>query len=188
MAGTTPSGGSPSPASSPSLRPTTTSPSQLLVNGRFRAEYLLSNGSWYAKPLVDLDVTHIDLDGASESGSGGMALKVNGSGQTVFSATPMVELGTQYGNPNGTLYRPYIRGGATFFDDADFAVLASFEGAPSGVGSFRIATSTDDVVGNVGVGLDVIGVEGASFRLYYEGRFGDTVADHAGGIKGSWPF
>ena len=43
-------------------------------------------------------------------------------------------------------------------------------------------------VGNVGIGMDVIGVEGASFRLYYEGRFGDTVTDHAGGIKGSWNF
>lgn len=60
--------------------------------------------------------------------------------------------------------------------------------APSGVGTFRIATSTDDVVGNVGIGMDVIGVEGTSFRLYYEGRFGDTVTDHAGGIKGSWNF
>jgi len=44
------------------------------------------------------------------------------------------------------------------------------------------------VVGNIGVGMDVIGVAGASFRLYYEGRFGDTVADHAGGIKGTLPF
>jgi len=158
------------------------------VNGRFRAEYLLSNGNWYVKPMVDLDVTHIDLDGASESGGSGMALKVNGSDQTVFSATPMVELGTQYGSSGGTLFRPYVRGGATFFDGADFAVLASFEGAPSGVGSFRIATSTDELVGNVGVGMDVIGVEGASFRLYYEGRFGETVADHAGGIKASWNF
>jgi len=100
----------------------------------------------------------------------------------------MVELGTQFGNPNGTLVRPYVRGGATLFDDPDFVLLASFQGAPSGVGSFRIASSTDDVVGNVGAGMDVIGVEGASFRLYYEGQFGDTVTQHAAGIKGSWNF
>ena len=30
--------------------------------------------------------------------------------------------------------------------------------APSGVGPFRIATATDDVVGNVGGGVDVIGI------------------------------
>ena len=62
------------------------------------------------------------------------------------------------------------------------------EGSPSGVGPFRIATSTDDVLANIGAGLDVIGSEGASFRLYYEGRFGDTVEQHAGGIKASLPF
>jgi hypothetical protein len=100
----------------------------------------------------------------------------------------MVELGAQFGNPNGTLVRPYVKAGATMFDDPDFALLASFEGAPSGVGPFRIAANTDDVVGNVGAGLDVLGVDGTSFRLYYEGRFGDTVEQHAAGIKGSWPF
>jgi hypothetical protein len=41
---------------------------------------------------------------------------------------------------------------------------------------------------NVGAGVDVIGSEGASFRLYYEGRFGGTVEEHAGGIKATLPF
>jgi len=158
------------------------------VDGRLRAEYLFSAGTWYAKPMVDLDATHVSADGATESGAGGVGLKVHGSDETVLSATPMLELGTQFGNPNGTLVRPYVRGGATFFDDPDFVLLASFEGAPSGVGTFRIAANTDDVVGNVGAGFDVIGTDGTSFRLYYEGRFGDTVEQHAAGIKGTLPF
>ena len=86
----------------------------------------------------------------SESGASGVGLKVRGSDETVFSATPMLELGAQFGNPNGTLVRAYVRGGATLFDDQDFVLLASFAGAPSGVGPFRIATNTDDVVSNVG--------------------------------------
>lgn len=158
------------------------------VDGRFRAEYLLSNGSWYAKPMVDLDATHINLGGVRESGAGGAGLNVRGSDETVLSATPALELGTQFGGPNGTLVRPYVRGGVTWFDNPDFVLLASFEGAPSGTGTFRIATTTDDVVADVSAGIDVIGVEGASFRLYYDGRFGDTVTEHAGGIKASWNF
>ena len=113
---------------------------------------------------------------------------MRGNDETVLSASPALELGAQFGEPSGTLVRPYIRGGATFFDDPDFVLLASFEGAPSGVGPFRIATSTDDVLANIGAGVDVIGVRGASLRLYYDGRFGDTVAEHAGGIKASLPF
>jgi outer membrane autotransporter protein len=158
------------------------------VNGRLRAAYQLGSGTWYLKPMVDLDATHISLDGVNETGAGGVGLNVRGNDETVLSATPMLELGAQFGAPYGTLVRPYVRGGATFYDDPDFVVLASFEGAPSGVGPFRIATSTDDLIGNVGAGVDVIGAEGASFRLYYEGRFGDLVEQHAGGIKGTLPF
>ena len=126
----------------------------------------------------------------SESGAGGIGLNVRGNNETVLSATPALELGAQLGGPSGTLVRPYIRGGATFFDDPDFVLLASFEGASSGVGPFRIATATatDDVVGNVGAGVDVIGVGGASFRIYYDGRFSDLIEEHAGGIKASLPF
>ena len=158
------------------------------VDGRFRAAYQLGSGNWYLKPMVDLDATHINLDNVKESGAGGVGLAVRGNDETVFSATPALELGAQFGSPGGTLVRPYVRGGATFFDDPDFVLLASFEGAPGGVGPFRIATSTDDVVADVSAGFDVIGADGASFRLYYDGRFGDTVEEHAGGIKGTWPF
>jgi uncharacterized protein with beta-barrel porin domain len=90
--------------------------------------------------------------------------------------------------PSKTALHPYVRGGATFFDDPDFTLLASFQGAPGSVGPFRIATSTDDVLGNVGAGVDVIGVGGASLRLYYEGQFGDLVEQHGGGVKGTLPF
>ena len=158
------------------------------VNGRFRAAYLFSNGGWYLKPLVDFDATHISLDGVKESGAGGVGLNVRGNDETVFSASPALELGAQFGGPSGTLVRPYIRGGATFFDDPDFVLLASFEGSPSGVGPFRIAANTDELVADLSAGVDVIGSEGASFRLYYDGRFGDTVEEHAGGIKATLPF
>jgi uncharacterized protein with beta-barrel porin domain len=158
------------------------------IDGRFRAAYLLTNGSWYAKPLVDLDATHISLDNVKERGAAGVGLNVRGNDETVLSATPALELGVQFGSPGGTVVRPYVRGGATFFDDPDFVVLASFQGAPSGIGPFRIATATDDVVGNVGAGVDVIDRRGRELKLFYEGRFGDLVADHTGSIKASLPF
>jgi hypothetical protein len=119
----------------------------------------------------------------SEGGADGVGLNVRGNDETVLSATPALEIGAQFGGPGGTLVRPYIRGGATFFDDPDFVLLANFEGSPSGVGPFRIATQTDDVVADVSAGIDVIGTDGASFRLYYDGRFSDLIEEHAGASK-----
>jgi hypothetical protein len=69
-----------------------------------------------------------------------------------------------------------------------FALDASFAAAPGGVGPFRIRTDTDDVVGNVGAGIDLIGPRGAELKLFYEGRFGDLVSEQSGGIKASLPF
>jgi hypothetical protein len=158
------------------------------LNGRFRAAYLLTNGHWYAKPMADFDATRISLDHLSERARGGVGLDVRGNDETVLSATPALELGLQFGSEGGTLFRPYIRGGATFFDDPNFVLLASFEGAPSGVGPFRIGTETDDVVAVIAAGIDVVGVSGASFRLYYDGRFGETVEANEGGIKASLTF
>ena len=158
------------------------------IDGRFRAAYLFTNGSWYAKPLVDFDATRISLDNVNERGAGGASLNVRGNDETVLSATPALELGTQFVTARGTLVRPYLRGGATIFDDPDFVVRASFAGAPSGVGPFRIATATDDLVGNVGAGIDVIDGRGRELKLFYEGRFGDLVEEHAGGVKASLPF
>jgi outer membrane autotransporter protein len=159
-----------------------------VVDGRLRAAYLVDLNGWYLKPMVDLDATRIDLNGVREHGAGGASLKVRGNDETVLSATPALELGTQAVLAGGTYVRPFVRGGATFFDDPEFTILASFEGAPGGIGPFRIRTETDEVIGNLGAGVDFIGPRGGALRLFYEGSFGDLVEEHAAGVKGSLPF
>jgi hypothetical protein len=89
---------------------------------------------------------------------------------------------------NGTLIRPYVRGGATIFDETDFTLKASFAGTPKGVAPFRIRTGIDDVVADVSAGVEVLDLRGASVKLFYDGRFGDTIQENAGGAKASVPF
>lgn len=48
------------------------------IAGGFRAAYLIDNGAWYLKPLVDVSVTHINLDNVTEYGADGASLIVNG--------------------------------------------------------------------------------------------------------------
>jgi uncharacterized protein with beta-barrel porin domain len=140
------------------------------------------------KPQVDLDATRLDLDGTKERGAGGASLVVNGDDQTYLSASPALELGTQFAMANGTLIRPYVRGGATIFDETDFTLTASFAGTPKGVAPFRIRTGIDDVVANVSAGVEVLGVRSASVKLFYDGRFGDTIQENAVGAKAAVPF
>jgi len=65
---------------------------------------------------------------------------------------------------------------------------ASFESAPAGVGPFTINTKLDQVMGLVGVGLDVINGGDAALRLSYDAQLGETTQIHSVGIKGSAKF
>jgi Autotransporter beta-domain len=158
------------------------------IDARLRAAYLLTGGAWYVKPLVDFDATWLMLGSTIEQGAGGASLNVGGNNETVLSVSPALEVGTQFKWTAGTLLRPYLRGGATFFGNNNFALLANFEGAPAAVGPFQITTKTNDVVADVGAGLDWIGPAGTELKLLYEGRLGDLVSEQSGGLKASVPF
>jgi uncharacterized protein with beta-barrel porin domain len=77
------------------------------VGGQLRASYLLDQGSWYVKPLIDLNLTHIALDSFSEHGAGGANLIVSGTNNTLFSGSPEVEIGAQMEMQDGNLLRPF---------------------------------------------------------------------------------
>jgi hypothetical protein len=80
-----------------------------------------------------------------------------------------------------------VRGGATIFDETDFALKASFAGTPKGVARFLIRTGIDDVVADVSAGVEVLDLRGASVKLFYDGRFG-AIQENAAGAKATVPF
>jgi outer membrane autotransporter protein len=157
------------------------------VAGQLRVSYLMATaGAWYFKPVVDLNVTNVDMDGFTEKGGNGAALRVSSNDETVFSATPALEIGTQWGHPGGTLVRPYIRGGVSFYDDADFPIAASFAAAP-GVAPFTTNGNIDDVLGDVSAGLSLLGARGGVLTFSYDGRFGDTFQENSVSARASVP-
>ena len=168
---------------------TVTTSSQDLQNvaGQMRVAYQLATaGAWYFKPLVDFNVTNVDMDLFTEKGGHGAALKVSSNDETVFSATPALEIGTQWGHPGGILTRPYVRGGASFYNDASFPISAAFAAAP--VASFRTNGEIDDVLGNVSAGVSFLGVRGGVLTFSYDGAFGDTFVEHSASAKASMKF
>ena len=157
------------------------------VAGQVRVAYQMATaGAWYWKPLVDFNVTNVDMDSFTEKGVNGAALKVSSNDETVFSATPALEIGTQWGHPGGTLVRPYVRGGVSFYSDADFPIAAGFAAAP-GVGTFVTNGNIDDVLGDVSAGLNILGAGGGVLTFSYDGRFGDTFQENSVSARASVP-
>ena len=111
-----------------------------------------------------------------------------GPQQTVLTVAPTLEIGTEWWWSNGTLVRPYLRAGATWYGNDNLALNASFLDAPAGVSPFTITTKMDDVMGLVGAGLDVINGGDAVLHLAYDGQLGETTQIHSVALKGSARF
>ncbi len=121
------------------LSGTATSASDInVLNGGVRAAYVLGSPHFYWKPMLDAAATRLDLSDFTESGGGAANLAVAGSNQTVYTIAPSLEIGTEWWIANGTLVRPYLRGGATWYENGNLALTASFLGAPAGVSPFTI--------------------------------------------------
>jgi uncharacterized protein with beta-barrel porin domain len=159
-----------------------------ILSGRLHASYVLGAPSLYFKPMADATVTQLDLGDFSETGAGAAGLIVNGSNTTVFSVSPALEIGTEWWWSNGTLVRPFLRGGVTWFSDDDVTVTASFAGSPTGVSPFTIASQVDQVQADLAAGVEMINGEDSALRLTYDGQLGNTTQIHAFALKGSAKF
>lgn len=87
----------------------------------------------------------------------------------------------------GSVLRPYVTAGATALSNDDIAVSASFLGAP-GVSPFTVTKSLDRIMADVGAGVELLTVGGASLRMDYSGRFSSDVESHALDLRGSVAF
>ncbi len=158
------------------------------MGATFHAAYLMDRGSWYAKPFVDVNVTHVDRESVQETGGGAANLNVSGSDETYFSVTPALELGATIDQGYGRAIRPYVRAGVTFYSDTDQSLLASFVGAPAGVGAFQTNSEFDDVYADLEAGLTLFNGQDSTVSAGYEGRFGDDVQSHGIFVKGTRTF
>ena len=158
------------------------------LSSQIRAAYLVPFANWYAKPLIDLNVTRLDRDAARERGGGEANLIVNSGEETFFSAMPALEVGGAYTLSNGSVVRPFVKAGVTFFEDDGHALTARFAGAPAGVGGFAINTEFDDVFADIEAGLSVFSRAGATLSMSYEGRISGDTDQHGFFLKGSSRF
>lgn len=164
------------------------SPGIDIVNGSVRAAYVFGSPQLYLKPTLDAAATRLDLGGFTETGGGAANLTVASASQTVYTIAPSVEIGTEWWIANGTLIRPFLRGGAAWYEGGNLTLSAAFVGAPAGVAPFAIFTDMDDVMGTVGAGIDMITGEDSVLHVAYDGQLGETTQIHSVALKGSARF
>ena len=109
--------------------------------------------------------------------------------ETYVTVQPMLEIGTEWTQPGGTLWRPYAAIGVTrYLSGSDPQITAMFQGAPVGVTPFTVKGDMDRTFANLNLGVDFIAVDGKDIRVSYEGQFSDNTTSHAFALKFSVPF
>lgn len=151
--------------------------------GRIRLSYLFDQGPWYVKPIVDVDATYLHLGGYTEKGAGAANLSVASSNEWLFGSTLSLEVGGEHKLANGSLIRPYIRGGVRFISEDEMDTTVNFAGAPAGLAPFQVNSKLEDVFGEVEAGLYIVSAHGINLHMMYEGRFSEDSEQHAGSIK-----
>jgi uncharacterized protein with beta-barrel porin domain len=159
-----------------------------IVNAGTRIGYTFGTPQLYFKPVLDMSATWLDLEGFTETGGGAANLSISGNDKTIYTVLPSIEIGTEWWLANGTLVRPFLRGGLAWYSGGDFALDASFVAAPVGVSPFTIHTGIDNALGTLGAGLDMISANDTVLHVSYDGQLGETTQIHSVGLKGSARF
>lgn len=88
---------------------------------------------------------------------------------------PGIEFGADLGEENGVWFRPSLRLCVNSLLSGNNSVLsAGFDGAPAGVTPFRIATRSDDLLGEINAGFEMVDAQGLSAKFGYFGQFGES--------------
>jgi hypothetical protein len=154
------------------------------ANFRLVAAYesiVASSGStsWYLKPSVHFDASYVYSHDATESGAGPVGVSLHDTGEWIFSASPMMEVGGQFVFANGTGLRPYLRGGVTVFSDDELSIKSAFIGAPASAGTFSNWSNFDQVIGQLSAGVTIFNESDVDFTVGYEGMIGETIEQHS---------
>jgi uncharacterized protein with beta-barrel porin domain len=155
---------------------------------RFRVARTFASTDYYIKPYLDLDAVYTRMSGYSESGAGVAGLKVDGSDEFAFVASPMIEIGGSVALGENYMLRPYAYVGASFSTADEWTADARLSGAPAGVGIFEASLPMDDVIARIGAGLHLSKVGGIDVELQYAGEFSQDTSSNTGMLRVNLPF
>jgi len=158
------------------------------ISGQVRAAYLFEHEAWFAKPLVDLTVTHLSRDGVTETGAGAANLTIADGSDTFVSITPGLEVGGTFRLSDTGIIRPYVAAGIRYYTDSNHELSARFANAPPGTGGFSTRSGFDDVFADVAAGATAIFENGSTLGLAYEGLISGDIQQHGISLKGTITF
>jgi Autotransporter beta-domain len=141
----------------------------------------------YIKSVLDLNVTHVSTDAATEVG-GDAALSYHASSATVYSIAPEFEVGQKIAVSKDEIVNPFFRFGALRQWADTQELSANFAESNATDDDFTVTSSLATVRTSVAVGLNVVRNNYGSLNLLYSHQFGDGAEIDSLSVKGTLRF
>jgi hypothetical protein len=157
----------------------------LLLVGSYDFEF----GMGYVRPALEIGVTRIVSDEATESGADALNLTLRDSSDIFTWVRPAVETGIEYMFENDTLARFYARVGVQHYLGDDFTeVQAGFTVVDAGVNpiSMDVDLGQNAIIGTAGI--DVLFSNKMTLQFQYRYETAGNLELNAGSLKFSMPF
>ena len=152
-----------------------------------RASYEVPFQRWYLKPSFELSADYVRTDGFSEDGASPFDLDVDSEDKVIFSATPQIELGGRIDLPGGSILRPHLELGVTAATANNWQPDARFKDETGG-DSFEIESRNPNLIGHLGLGIDMITTAAVDVKLQYDLDVADGYTANAGMLKVGYRF
>jgi hypothetical protein len=155
------------------------------VGGRGQIAYRMTAGRFYIQPTLDFDLIRVHAGSAAE----GSVLEAEqlSSAQTIFAATPLVEVGMSNNLSPSVALRSFLSLGVTVPSNDRWQQQIQFAAAP-GAGEFTAAMPMSGTAAVVNAGVQLL--TGGPFDLQadYNGLFSGRVASNAIALNAKYQF
>ncbi|WP_218511055.1 autotransporter outer membrane beta-barrel domain-containing protein [Variovorax sp. dw_308] len=152
-----------------------------------RIAYQMPYEGWYLKPYVDLHAVRITTGAYTETGAGPLALQVQKQSDTMFAASPMLEVGGRMRLDNQMELRAFAGIGAVVQNKSEWGAQANLAGWADG-STFRAVSSIPDQRMKVNLGANLSLTKSTELRLEYTGEFAHDYKSNTGSVKFNYFF
>lgn len=134
---------------------------------------------WYAKPVGAVTVSQIWQNGFTETGAGAANIEIDALEQLAVVLSPQLEIGRE----NET-FRGYLRLGASYYltgNDTDVSMRFAAQSQDSPW--LTLTEETDELFGDLTLGLDTLVTDNVTFSLIGNGFFSQNSVGFGGAVK-----
>ncbi|USG61967.1 autotransporter outer membrane beta-barrel domain-containing protein [Sneathiella marina] len=128
----------------------------------------------------------------TETGAGPTNLEINAGSNTYVALRPAVTVGTEFLRDDGSFFRPYLGGGASFaLTEGGLSrtdLTASLQGDSNLAPAFTASRSLENPYYDVQLGLDWVSPAGVAFRVGGVAQFANNYKSYGGTLRLVAPF